>query len=159
MSIREEDSELLILYAGSLAIGIPIREISEIIEPVAASPVPLTCPGFLGLISVRGTILPLLRLSVLLHSETGSSFSRKDAKAVLCSSASGPIALEADAVGDTRSVHADQISEYGEPSPYFTQKVTINGRVIPLLNLNDLAEQISRKNDQIRQQAGLNGNT
>ncbi|WP_010630826.1 chemotaxis protein CheW [Sporolactobacillus vineae] len=158
MPTKEEDSELLILYAGSLAIGVPIREISEIIEPVEASPVPLTCPGFLGLISVRRTIFPLLLLSALLHPEADAAFSRKDAKAVLCSSASGHFALEADAVGDTRSIHCDQVSEYGETSPYFTEKVIIDGREIPLLNLENLAEEISRKNDQIRQHAGLNGN-
>lgn len=157
MPSLDEPSELLTLYAGSLAVGVPISFISEIIEPVPAAPVPLTCPGFLGMISVRGTMYPLLRLSDMIPSEPGAAFSSKDTKAVICSSAAGNLALETDAVGDTLSFHSGQLSDFGEPSPFFTKKVVAEMHQIPLLDLNLLIAQITRDNDQARREAGLTG--
>lgn len=158
MPSLDEPSELLTLYAGSLAVGVPVCNISEIIEPVSAASVPLTCPGFLGMISVRGTMYPLLRLSDMIpSSETGTLFSCKDAKAVICSSPAGNLALEADAVGDTLSYHSGQLSDFGEPSSFFTKKIVAGTHQIPLLDLNLLTAQITRSNDQVRRDAGLAG--
>jgi Chemotaxis signal transduction protein len=155
MFAETEDHELLTLYAGNLSVGVLIHEINEIIEPVAAAPIPLTCPGFLGLISVRGIIYPLLRLSDLLQAEKHFSLNRKDAKTVICSSIKGCIALETDAVGDTCTFRSEQLSDYGEAVPFFTESVALEQGELPLLDLNRLTEQIIQKNNQVRRNAGL----
>lgn len=155
MFAEKEDHQLLTLYAGNLSVGVLIGEIDEITEPVTAAPVPLTCPGFLGLISVRGIIYPLLRLSDLLQTGTNLFLNRKDAKTVICSFVKGSVALEADAVGDTFTFHSDQLSDYGKTSSFFNKKVNLEEGELPLLDLNRLTEQIIQKNNQVRRNAGL----
>lgn len=95
----------------SLFIGIQISRIQEILRPQPVTPVPLTSSVILGLMSLRGQIVPVInlaeRLGVQLHDGGAEAFN------VLIRTPDGPVSLLVDRVGDVVEVPADAF----EPAP------------------------------------------
>jgi purine-binding chemotaxis protein CheW len=95
----------------TLFIGIEISRIQEILRPQPVTAVPLAASAILGLMSVRGQIVPVVnlaeRLGVVLKNQGGQAFN------VLISSPDGPVSLLVDHVGDVVEVS----SEAFEPAP------------------------------------------
>ncbi|MBC7792220.1 MAG: purine-binding chemotaxis protein CheW [Clostridia bacterium] len=61
-----ETAELLAFWLGDEEYAIDILEIQELIKLPLVTPVPRARDGVLGIISLRGTIVPVLDLSVML---------------------------------------------------------------------------------------------
>jgi purine-binding chemotaxis protein CheW len=95
----------------SLFIGIQINRIQEILRPQPVTPVPLTSSVILGLMSLRGQIVPVINLAERLgvQLQTGSA----EAFNVLIRTSDGPVSLLVDRVGDVVEVP----SEAFEPAP------------------------------------------
>lgn len=95
----------------SLFIGIQISRIQEILRPQPVTPVPLTSSVILGLMSLRGQIVPVInlaeRLGVQLQDGGAEAFN------VLIRTPDGPVSLLVDSVGDVVEVSADAF----EPAP------------------------------------------
>jgi purine-binding chemotaxis protein CheW len=95
----------------TLFIGIPISRIQEILRPQQFTPVPLAASAILGLMSLRGQIVPVInlaeRLGVQLKHGGAKSFN------VLIRTPDGPVSLLVDHVGDVVEVAADAF----EPAP------------------------------------------
>jgi purine-binding chemotaxis protein CheW len=94
----------------SLFIGIQIQRIQEILRPQPVTPVPLTSSVILGLMSLRGQIVPVINLAERLGvqmQEGGEAFN------VLIRTADGPVSLLVDRVGDVVEVPDDAF----EPAP------------------------------------------
>lgn len=94
----------------SLFIGIQIQRIQEILRPQPVTPVPLTSSVILGLMSLRGQIVPVINLAERLGvqmQDGGEAFN------VLIRTADGPVSLLVDRVGDVVEVPDDAF----EPAP------------------------------------------
>jgi purine-binding chemotaxis protein CheW len=95
----------------TLFIGIPISCIQEILRPQSVTPVPLAAPAVLGLMSLRGQIVPVIslaeRLGVQLQHGGAEAFN------VLIRTPDGPVSLLVDRVGDVVEVPHDAF----EPAP------------------------------------------
>lgn len=95
----------------SLFIGIQITRIQEILRPQPVTPVPLTSSVILGLMSLRGQIVPVInlaeRLGVQMRGDGADAFN------VLIRTSDGPVSLLVDHVGDVVEVP----SESFEPAP------------------------------------------
>jgi purine-binding chemotaxis protein CheW len=91
----------------SLFIGIEISRIQEILRPQPVTPVPLASSAILGLMSLRGQIVPVInlaeRLGVALQHGGTEAFN------VLIRAEDGPVSLLVDRVGD--------VVEVFEPAP------------------------------------------
>jgi purine-binding chemotaxis protein CheW len=95
----------------SLFIGIQISRIQEILRPQPVTPVPLAPSVILGLMSLRGQIVPVInlaeRLGVQLQDGGAEAFN------VLIRTPDGPVSLMVDRVGDVVEVSPDTF----EPAP------------------------------------------
>jgi purine-binding chemotaxis protein CheW len=95
----------------SLFIGIQISRIQEILRPQPVTPVPLAPSVILGLMSLRGQIVPVInlaeRLGVQLQDGGTEAFN------VLIRTPDGPVSLVVDRVGDVVEVSPDTF----EPAP------------------------------------------
>jgi purine-binding chemotaxis protein CheW len=95
----------------SLFIGIEISLIQEILRPQPVTPVPLASSVILGLMSLRGQIVPVInlaeRLGVQLQDGGAEAFN------VLIRTPDGPVSLVVDRVGDVIEVSPDTF----EPAP------------------------------------------
>jgi purine-binding chemotaxis protein CheW len=95
----------------SLFIGIEISRIQEILRPQPVTPVPLASSAILGLMSLRGQIVPVInlaeRLGVALQHGGTEAFN------VLIRAEDGPVSLLVDRVGDVVEVSPDAF----EPAP------------------------------------------
>jgi purine-binding chemotaxis protein CheW len=95
----------------SLFIGIEISRIQEILRPQPVTPVPLASSVILGLMSLRGQIVPVInlaeRLGVQLQDGGTEAFN------VLIRTPDGPVSLVVDRVGDVVEVSPDTF----EPAP------------------------------------------
>jgi purine-binding chemotaxis protein CheW len=95
----------------TLFIGIPISRIQEILRPQPVTPVPLASSMILGLMSLRGQIVPVInlaeRLGVQMQDGGAEAFN------VLIRTPDGPVSLLVDRVGDVVEVSPDTF----EPAP------------------------------------------
>ncbi len=95
----------------SLFIGIPISRIQEFLRPQPVTPVPLAPATILGLMSLRGQIVPVInlaeRLGVQMQDGGAEAFN------VLIRTPDGPVSLLVDRVGDVVEVSPDTF----EPAP------------------------------------------
>ncbi len=58
--MKGNDSQLVIFRLSDIEFGIPVSEVQEIVRPSAFTRVPLTPPHILGLVNLRGSILPVV---------------------------------------------------------------------------------------------------
>ncbi|MCO7175251.1 chemotaxis protein CheW [Sporolactobacillus kofuensis] len=141
------------LFVGREELGVFIRDIQEIIEPIPILSVPVTHPYFSGLISLRGSVLPVLALNAVFHSSE-NAFSNKDRKYVICQSGSESLAIDVDAVGDT--FESDQLIDADErfTQPFINSAIVHNDKTLPLLNISDLITLTSHLNQEKRKDSG-----
>ncbi|RYL94159.1 chemotaxis protein CheW [Sporolactobacillus sp. Y61] len=142
----------LTLLIGDITVGLLIRDVREILEPIPAIDVPVTHPCFAGLILNRGEVLPLFDLSGLLEAGYSPALKPEDKKYIICQSASGACALEADAVRDTISFSSEQL--YACDLPLRSKKVLLKDKELPLLDSGAVMANISRLNQSVRKSAG-----
>jgi purine-binding chemotaxis protein CheW len=95
----------------SLFIGIEISRIQEILRPQPVTPVPLASSAILGLMSLRGQIVPVINLAERLGVEL--QHGGAEAFNVLIRADDGPVSLLVDRVGDVVEVSPDAF----EPAP------------------------------------------
>jgi purine-binding chemotaxis protein CheW len=95
----------------ALFIGIQISRIQEILRTQPLTPVPLTSSVILGLMSLRGQIVPVINLAERLGVQLQAG--RADGFNVLIRTPDGPVSLLVDRVGDVVEVQ----SEAFEPAP------------------------------------------
>ncbi|MCL1632191.1 chemotaxis protein CheW [Sporolactobacillus sp. CPB3-1] len=158
MALHSEDCLGISAFAGELEMGVLIRDIQEIIEPVQPLFIPVTDPFFSGLISIRGSIIPVLSLRSVFH-VSKQSFSNKDNKYVVCVSGSEKIAISVDAVGDPFRFAPEDLNEVTEKTDELMFKllpksVQLDKKRLPMLSIPDLIQYGTRLNTKKREEAG-----
>lgn len=157
LAVDSEEYSGITLFVGTQEVGILIKDVQEIIEPISILTVPITHPFFAGLISLRSTIIPILSLRQIFHASE-NLFTNKDKKYVVCSLGSKPIALDIDAVGDTFSFEASQLVNINEddtnPHQLITKKVALEEKSLLLLNISKLINFTSGLNTEEREKIG-----
>jgi len=123
--------KVLVLPLGEEHYALPLESVQQIISRPRVTRLPSSEPGILGLLNVRGDIVPLFDAAVLLRSGTpgASTF------AILVSTSLGPAALGVAVMPD-----ADEID--AEPSPAPPSEgghvYPVGGRLVTLLAIEDL---------------------
>lgn len=138
---RHRVEEFLGFCLGSEEYGVWIRSVKEIIKPLDITPIPRSTEDFLGLISLRGTIVPIFnirrRLGLPPHSTTPES------RVVVCVLDCGPLGLLVDRVTEVFSTDPNAL----EPPPatigereaaFVTATVRYRQRLIGVLHLERL---------------------
>ena len=133
--------EFLGFCLGSEEYGVWIRSVKEIIKPLDITPIPRSPEDILGLISLRGTIVPIFnirrRLGLPPHSTTPES------RVVVCVLDCGPLGLLVDRVTEVFSADPEAMelppATLGEREAAFvTATVRYRQRLIGVLHLERL---------------------
>ncbi len=129
---------LLTVMAGAETFGLPISHIQTIFHIGAITPVPLGPPSILGLVNLRGSIIPALSLRWCLNFE--GDYAHRGSLAVGLELGAEAFALLVDNVGDVISLPADQ--ELPLPPHVSDARVALTravyrlpGSVLPVLDI------------------------
>ncbi len=152
MSQISTDHNVLSIAVGGRSVGVRLDDIMEIVEPLPAVKVPLTDPLFIGLITLRNTILPLVDLRALLQAGDRSLRKREDEKYVICSDADRMIALDVDAVGDFNK--ATRTLPIEKENSLIRFAVPAEGTDLPVLDIGGIIALVSAQNQIRRERAG-----
>lgn len=89
-------TSLISVRVGATEFGVPIGEVEEVLDPPEITRLPLTVPALRGVVSVRGTIVPVLDLGERLF---GAPVERAARLVVVRDARTGePVGLLVDAV-------------------------------------------------------------
>jgi purine-binding chemotaxis protein CheW len=83
---------VIVMAAGSAYFAIPMADVRQVLRHPVVTPIPLTPPGLLGVVNVRGEIVPLLDTAVL----AGTGSLDKPPFAVLVTGRDETLALATD---------------------------------------------------------------
>lgn len=109
--LGREMAELLVFWVGDEEYAIDILEIQELIKLPLVTPVPRTADSVLGIISLRGTIVPVLDLSRIL--KLGARPVTRATRVLVLRAGGDPVGLMVDRVTSVVRVDRDSI----EPVP------------------------------------------
>jgi len=121
--------------------GIELPRVQEVLRPLPLTRVPLAPPAVVGLLNLRGQIVPAVDLRTLLR------LPPRDAAGgmVVVRGPEGPVALVVDSIGDVR--HASEVESAGarmdrEPAndPLFAQALALPERLLVVLDLDPLLD-------------------
>lgn len=124
---------VLIVAVNNAYFAVPIETVHQVLRHPMVTHVPLAPPGLLGLVNVRGEIVPLLDAGVL----TGTGALRESPFAVLVSGAKDMVALAAGEL----PIAADFEEPVGPGSRPGELGVYSNGgRLVVLIDVDELAK-------------------
>ena len=124
---------VLILAVNAAFFAVPIETVHQVLRHPIVTNVPLPPAGLLGLVNVRGEIVPLLDAGVL----TGTGSLRESPFAVLVSGAKDMVALAAEEL----PIAADFEEPVGPGSRPGELGVYSNGgRLVVLIDVDELAK-------------------
>jgi purine-binding chemotaxis protein CheW len=133
--------DALLLKAGDQTYALPLLKIQEIRGWSPVSPLPDTDPGCLGILNLRGNVLPVFDARRILGKPT-SQPTPQDV-IVVATIVDKPVGLLVDSVSDIVSIDGEKISraEDGETwsSPLVDGVATVEDRLVPLLSLEAIA--------------------
>jgi chemotaxis signal transduction protein len=122
---------VLVLPLGEEHYALPLESVQQIISQPRVTRMPVSQPGLLGLLNVRGDIVPLFDAAVLLRSGAPGAA----AFAILVSTSVGPAALGVAVMPDAGDIDVEpsptKPSETGQVYPS-------GGRLVTLLGIEDL---------------------
>lgn len=107
-------AQLLVVFrVGPTGYGIGIDSVDEILLDLPVTPLPRSSRGVLGVIDVRGRVVPVFDL----HGRFGADrrVPGPESRLVLVRLAEGPVALPVDAVDEVASVEASSVQPVEVP--------------------------------------------
>lgn len=137
--------DFLLVRAGQLRLGFPLDEVVEVSALGAVHPVPSVAPALRGVTLARGRLVPLLHLGALLASIPCPE--ERCGTGILAALGGHPVCLEVDEADVlTREIMLPVPPE--KPIPWALAVVRLEDGMIPILNLDALAERLT--NSEIR---------
>lgn len=133
--------ELIVLEVGGNAFCIDIRSVREIRGFTASTPLPQAPDFVLGVINLRGTVMPVLDLRARLGLGVTEASGRH--VIVVVHHGDRPAGLLVDAVQETMIVPAAQLQapprfEADAPEVFVDAVIPLEGRILSLLNVPSL---------------------
>jgi purine-binding chemotaxis protein CheW len=133
--------ELIVLEVGGNAFCIDIRSVREIRGYTASTPLPQAPDFVLGVINLRGTVMPVLDLRARLGLGVTEATGRH--VIVVVHQGDRPAGLLVDAVQETMIVPAEQLQapprfEADCDEVYVDAVIPLEGRILSLLNVASL---------------------
>jgi purine-binding chemotaxis protein CheW len=123
--------KVLVLPLGEEHYALPLGSVQQIISEPRVTRMPISDPSILGLLNVRGDIVPLFDAAVLLRSGTPGAA----AFAILVDTSEGPAALAVAVMPDAGEMDVEpsptKPSEAGQVYP-------VGGRLVTLLAIEEL---------------------
>ena len=122
---------VLILAAGGAHFAVPMASVYQVLRHPLVTRIPLSPPGLIGIVNVRGEIVPLLDTAIL--TDTGSL--REPPFAVLVSDGDDMVALAAEGLPIASDLEepVGAGSQPGEVAVYSN-----GGRLVVLINVEEL---------------------
>ena len=136
--------ELLLFRSGAEGFAMEVSEVQEVIKPRPITPVPLTPPFVMGIISLRGKVIPVLDLAVRLKIEdkTGPFEEQKYHRIIIVKGPKGPAGLFAERVLEIVSIEENEMRppppSLSEEDARFIKGVVIyRGHLYSILNIQE----------------------
>jgi purine-binding chemotaxis protein CheW len=123
--------KVLVLPLGEEHYALPLESVQQIISEPRVTRMPISDPAILGLLNVRGDIVPLFDAAVLL----GSGAHGAADFAILVGTSEGPAALGVGVMPDASEIDAEPGAGGGSGEP---QVYPADGRLVTLLAIEDL---------------------
>lgn len=102
VAVTSEAVPALAVEVGEYRLALPLEVVREVHRIVAFTPAPAHDAAVVGLVSVRGVVLPVVDLGVLMG--VGPVAQRLETPMVLCATGEGSVCLLVDAVSDLLDV-------------------------------------------------------
>jgi len=134
-------TRVLVVAANGAFFAVPMASVHQVLRHPMVTRVPLAPPAVVGLLNLRGQIVPAVDLRTLLR------LPPRDAAGgmVVVRGPEGPVALVVDSIGDVR--HASEVESAGarmdrEPAndPLFAQALALPERLLVVLDLDPLLD-------------------
>lgn len=126
--------------ADGRRLGLPVAAVIEVGEPGAILPAPSLVMAVRGVTESRGRLVPLVHLGALLDERAAPA--ERGTATVLVRAAGRPVCFEVD---DAFVVQRGEVlPTAGIPGlPYASALARLDGRSIPILDLNTLGERLA----------------
>lgn len=138
MSTVTVTRQLVVCALGAEQYGLPVEQVREIVRYCAPRPVASDVPGMLGVIGLRGRLVPVHDLAVRLGLASGraaESAPPATAKLVIVETAGEPFGVLVDDVVEVLTVSEEQI----EPVPSGSGQIArVGERLVLLLDGDEL---------------------
>lgn len=120
---------------------VDVDDVIQVLHLVALTELPASPPDVLGLVTVRGTVMPVIDLRRRFNQ--GSAELRLDTPMIAVNTARGPVALVVDETEDIQQVGGDELIHYdGAESSYIKGVIRLRNRLLLLLDAAYLRGQI-----------------
>lgn len=106
---READERVLVFLVGEQRYALPVGQVGEIHQIVEFAPAPSPVRGALGVLDLRGTVIPALDARVLLDEMLTPL--RIEMPMIVCSTTRGQAALVVDAVLEVAALSGDRVQD------------------------------------------------
>ena len=121
--------------------GVELERVQEVLRPQPITRVPLAAPALVGLLNLRGRIVPAVDLRTVLGLPPRRPGARRADQAtglVIVRGADGPVALLVDAIADVRRATETPVREPSDPR--FTGAIPLPDRLLVVLDLDHALE-------------------
>ncbi|MHA6267571.1 chemotaxis protein CheW [Aliiroseovarius sp. CAU 1755] len=144
----EKETELLSFIVGDQDYSVDIMSVREIRSASKATPLPRSPSYVLGVINLRGTVLPILDLSLRLGMDRSAELARN--VIIVVAIGDKTLGLLVDAVSDILSVAADDLQPppdmQADAENQFVSALTIfEDRMIRILDLDSVLPTMSEE--------------
>lgn len=135
------DRTFLHFRSGSETYGLPAGRVVQIIRIVACTPVPNSAPELLGLVNLRGRVLPVFDLNRALHGQDRPLSLRM--YVVITEVDGEPLGVVVDDVLDVVTVPEDQYQSsraLSADAPFSDGVARVGSQIFTVLNLSPLID-------------------
>ena len=109
------NNELVVFALGERMVGVPASTVRELVRAVAVTELPGAPTGVVGVIDLRGTLIPVVDLSLRLGLTPRGI--RASDQLLICDVTVGPLAVRADRVIELRTASSETVPLGAESDP------------------------------------------
>lgn len=136
---------LLTFYLADEWFALPLEQVKVVTRLLDVTPVPGASPYVLGVINHKSAIYPLINVHQLLKIEP--QVPTRSSRFLILQHDKYTLALLVDNMGEVREVRSSDLNQYvkshKETSDYISSELTIDNRLLGLLNMNAILHTVS----------------
>ncbi|MEP6862285.1 MAG: chemotaxis protein CheW [Deltaproteobacteria bacterium] len=132
-------NEIVVFALGERLLGVPSSTVQELIRAVAVTELPGAPPGVIGVIDVRGALVPVVDLSDRVGFAPRPI--RSSDHLLICDATFGPLALRADRVLELRVAHTEAVPRGAEADAIVRSLMRTADGVIVICDLSEFLDE------------------